>query len=354
MISICDQIDREGRHFLTKNSENFEGSIFLENLEHENIVGENSTVNFDRIFGSLTFQQRLMWTGCFGRWMLDSTEYSGNWEFKCSNRDDFKNFCSKTGWETDLKKLQDSTEKTDNIFVVEDFGNPNTACKKFFNSKQLIDIMGQSPETIPELSFMCTAAHNLTTIFDQQNSIPAFIRMKVKSGNFLIYGVSATIEDALRECENQDHQLVTIDSLSKLREVERLLKMSSNYYTTDDMFWTGGYLNVSINGTSSSRIFEWYGSPTTITAYSTELFPNFSSAELDQAVDNLIKSISRCKNKGRSGKDCAGRLHVGLHHPKTSDDKGYSKGLTILNSYGNFLNQDTHYFYVICEKKRRI
>ncbi len=112
----------------------------------------------------------------------------------------------------------------------------------------------------------------------EQNPVPGTLGNKVQSGDFLIYGEPATLEEAKRECQAEDYQLVIIDSPAKLHEVEEALMKDSNYNTISDKFWTGGYLNLSSIGKIASRDFEWHdGSSKKITTHSTELFKQFSS-----------------------------------------------------------------------------
>ncbi len=178
------------------------------------------------------------------------------------------------------------------------------------------------------------------------------IGKKVESaGRFLIYDGLATIEEAKRECESQSYRLVTIDTVTKLTEVENALIKDGDHHSISEEFWTGGYLNVSIE-TASHKNFEWFGSPNTTTPYSTEMFTLFPSDKLDAAIDNTLKLLSTtCKDGTRICTDQDSLLYVGLLHPKSN--KGtFRRGLTILNAYRSSVsNKDEDNFYVICEKK---
>jgi len=188
----------------------------------------------------------------------------------------------------------------------------------------------------------------------EQNPVPGTLGNKVQSGDFLIYGEPATLEEAKRECQAEDYQLVIIDSPAKLHEVEEALMKDSNYNTISDKFWTGGYLNLSSIGKIASRDFEWHdGSSKKITTHSTELFKQFSSAQLDTAIENRVESFNKfCNYQVRDCAKLGNLLYVGLLHPKTHQGTS-SRGLTILNPYGAYLNQDDDYFYVMCERKKK-
>ena len=119
-------------------------------------------------------------------------------------------------------------------------------------------------------------------------------------------------------------------------------------------FWTGGYLNLSSIGKIPSRDFEWHdGSSKKITTHSTELFKQFSSAQLDTAIENRVESFNKfCNDQVRDCAKLGNLLYVGPLHPKTHQGTS-SRGLTILNPYGAYLNQDDENFYVMCERKKK-
>ncbi len=355
MVTICDRIGKPVRNEIERKAEWF-GAVFLNNKEEEKLFDTIIRDNMGNIFGELPDEKRLMWTGCIYKWKTTSK----TWEWFCQNKNPFKdhqNFCNKTTWKEELTKLQADTKQLyeKDIYVVKDFGNEN-ACWHLYNSKNLADIMGQPNGTIPRLSFACSSADmRLPSVQNQfpsvkntstngHDAMPGFFQPKVASGNFLIYAVSATIEDAKNECESQNSTLVTIDNFVKLKEVEDALRKDSNYWTISDQFWTGGYMDVS---NRNRKDFKWFGSPNTTTEYSTELFPNFSNATLDKSIKKVHNLIRQFRNQT---KDCARSdyLYVGINHPKVPTA---AKGLIILNPEGE-VNQDRFKAYVLCEKKK--
>ncbi len=337
MLSICDQLDKEGG----QGCKDFDGVKYLGNIEKNASAADLFKV-FSDDSGLLPSEKWFVWTGCIWRWVQNR----GSWELKCSNRDlyDPGAYCDKNGV-NDLEQLQNNTDHNEVIFIVKYYGHLLTACMKSMNLMQLTQSMGQPSGSIPELPFMCNSPHNLKTIMKDNNAMNKYLRTKVRSGKFSIYGAPATIEDAIRECHSQGYKLVTIDTPAKLVQVEDALRKDGSSYTDDDKFWTGGYFNVS-SGVADRAYLKWLGTPNTTTIYSDELFPNFSMSELDKAYKNLENSIKRCEDQGRN---CAERsiLYVGLHFPNGMEES--SRGLTVLNSYGDFSNRDTYYFYVICE-----
>lgn len=185
--------------------------------------------------------------------------------------------------------------------------------------------------------------------------LPGTIGQKVQSGKFLIYDGLATIEEAIRECgSQQDYNLVVIDTISKLTEVENTLINVSKHQSISYKFWTGGYLNVSMENPSNKN-FEWLGS-TKITPYSKELFKQFTEAQLNVAIQNRLTLLKNkeCKDVARHCSPAEeSLLYVGLHHPKTNRGT-FRKGLTILNPYlttSDSRQRNSINFHVICEEK---
>ena len=180
--------------------------------------------------------------------------------------------------------------------------------------------------------------------------VPGVLQPKVQSGKFLIYGVNATIEDSKKECESQNSKLVTIDSISKLFEVQEALmgNDSKHFYGINDMFWTGGYID-AFNGKTNE--IKWHGSPNKTTPFDDyDRFVGFLSHQLDRAIANLNKTMESTSKDHLIG-DCGSHdyIYLRLYHPSKYKETGRIYGLTILNFDGR-LNQDCSKFVIVCEK----
>lgn len=341
MYSICDRIEKQGRHL-----RNDDGVVYFRTPSDEELFDKIIRAHMGEIFGGLPSYKKLMWTGFKFEW--NSVSHQWDWNSPENGTEKYRNFCDKTDWEAELRNRPSDSDKSD-IFIVKDFGRPD-ACWQAYSTIELADIMAQPKGTIPRLSFACESKKSNST--SGRDAMPGYFYPNYhKRNKYWVYGVSATIEDAKSECETKDSTLVTIDSLDKLNEVEHYVLWDTQNYTEFDSFWTGGYMNVS---DTSTRNFKWHGS-TVVTPYAGELFANITSNDLNAAIQKLNSSIgSLNKNQLR---DCGypDYLYLGLYHPRVEDKTGREngeRGLTILNPDGS-LDHDRTNFYVLCEKKQR-
>jgi len=108
---------------------------------------------------------------------------------------------------------------------------------------------------------------------------------------YVVYGVSATFEDAVKECKSNGVQfdLVTIENEIKLAEVESVLRESTHQPRNlkYDKMWTKGYVDgitddIWMRATpADNRIIEMK------MKYSDQLFKSFKQEQFQVAMTNL-------------------------------------------------------------------
>jgi len=202
--------------------------------------------------------------------------------------------------------------------------------------------MGQPAGTIPRLPFACMSQDDPST--SGQDAMPGFFKPRWQSGNYLFYDVSATVEDALKECEARNYQLLTLNKASTIADIEKALRKDNKSFTLNDKVWTGGYLDVSKGNT---REWQWLGSP-----YVNTVASSLPQPYIESARKNLLASIDRTKGAIR---DCASRnfIFLGITKKYEEENQEAHYGPIIINADGQ-IDQDLFTAKVVCEKKQNL
>jgi len=313
-----------------------EGATYLNSEQEESSFNRIIRDNMDAIFKNQS-TKRMMWTGCYYFYSKDKDI----WMASCQKDPltEYNNFCSKN-WYIELMKLVDFADKEELVYIVKDY-ETSTFCWKFYSSKQLALITDQPAGAFPRLPFACISPDESST--SGQDAMPGFFKPKWQTGNYLLFGVTAGIEDAEKECQSHDYRLVTVDHPAKLADFQEALRKRYKSPPLTQLIWTGGYFDVS-NDVKNTKNVQWLGSPNLNTIYkSSDPF----STLLDTAATKLLASID-IENRTR---DCGRRdyVYMGLANPNAKLSAA-QKGL-IPMEWNKELDHDQFYLLVAFEKK---
>ena len=188
----------------------------------------------------------------------------------------------------------------------------------------------------PRLSFACSFGNN--NIASGKDAVPGHFTPKYTVGNYTFYNVSATIEDAKKECEAHNSKLIQFKDQAEMATLyDSRTKILT--YKDSDLFWSGVYIDVS-NGNNSSLTL----SPT----WKEPLVPSgndWLDAAFQTAAVKLIASI-----KSNPNRDCASHyVYAAMSFKELGTDKRIK--LRAINAEGQ-LDQDSFTAYVACEKNK--
>jgi len=360
MFSICDRINVESRRNpdIPNDFKYWKGAIFFNNKSEEDI--------FDKIIESqkaviFPGKEKLLWTGVayyfdtwsssLGRW---EAKYPNDYRKEISDEErKYRNFCdlNSNSLEAKLVEKGESFGKTDlhkriggKIYVVKNYERPNN-CWELYTTKELTKAMSQPEGTIPRLPFACLFKVEGGT-FSGSDSIPGNFKRKkeltAKNGiKYSIYKVSATLEDAKKECESHDSKLIQFKDVEEWFNFTEVVKHEKAYFDSD-LFWTGAYLDAS-NGKKKDLII----SPT----FNHTIVPHAKdwkrmSRDLVNAAKNLIASIK----VNKAPRDCGAKDHVyvGMSFPESTHVEGLMV-FKALNAKGQ-MDLDSFRAYVACQK----
>ncbi len=348
MYSVCDRINRGSRKLEVNVSY---GALYFNKEFDEARADKIIRDNQKTIFKDLEANERLLWTGVVYQWK--DNEWKVNYQTK---PEIYNSFCNRSTYESTLAKLK--ADQKENIYVVKDYRHGRIerkhACWQLYTSTQLVDIMGQPVGTFARLPFVCSSRNDTGT--SGREAMPGNFSHRYPSsdGNFIIYGVSATREEARKECKAHGGNLVIVNHYQKLEILEDYLKNSSHRLRSDDdMVWTAGYLNMIPDSKGSTDWIKYDGCEN-ITRNSNEIFSTHFTTDksakekFELAKKDLIENRKRSK-RDENYSDCNGlnrhnsELYVGIEN----NQKG-RKGLAILNINGH-LDMDRVRANVFCE-----
>jgi len=356
MFSICDRINVESRrkplepiHF-----NHWKGALFFNNKGDEDKIDAIIKDNEKAIFQD---GKKLLWTGVtyyYNTW----TTSEGKWEAKYQNdyniklsakEKEYRNFCKDINLEADLKKKGDTFGVTDldkriggKIYVVKNYEKPNN-CWELYTTKELAKAMGQPDGTIPRLPFACSFEGS-DKKFSGNDAIPGNFKatrvLTSANGNYYFYNVSATLEDAVKECESHGAQLIQFKDPDEMIAFAKLTKWYGyKAYNGTNLFWSGSYMDAS-NGQKRDLIVSstWNR---TLVSYTDDW--KVMGKDLVHAAENLIASIKVHKGP----RECGAKDHVylGMSFSEFMNDEMVI--FKALNGKGQ-LDMDSFRAYVAC------
>ncbi len=358
METICDRIFIESRYIKNEPNEWY-GKLYLNNEKDEKKTDEIIRANEQNIFKDevsglpLKKERKLMWTGVAYGYDESMKEWKAKYQGSAVMRGS-DNFCDRDSWSKENlnKKGELLDKKKDKIYVIKNYGKTDNACWELYTAKELLDIMGQSAGTIPRLSFACTSKYS--NKYSGQDAIPGYFKpsevLNGADGKYWMYRVSATPDEALKECSFNSGHLVTIETKDQLENIEKMLRDPTNKMkplSSEHRLWTGGYIEVP----KDENLVKWSGvnpvkeDDTRWTSPEFKaLFRNFDDTKMNDALANMKTTISRSERKE---KDCTdwNRLYVGIEYMAEPITR---TGLTIINPNG--VTGEELSLFVLCKQ----